>query len=106
MPRLKFSPTVFMLAYCAVYIASLAADLPAFRYYPLEGHLNWGPGKVQDMGPAMAWYGIVANAAVAGGILAVILPDRWLSTPLRRFLWVAPVVALLACAYLMRKFFA
>jgi hypothetical protein len=106
MTRLRFSPTVFMLAYCAVYMAALATDLPAFRYYPLEGHLNWGPGVVEDMGPAMAWYGIMANAVVAGALCAVILPDRWFATPLRRFLWLAPLVAVLACVYLMRRFFA
>jgi hypothetical protein len=106
MMRLRFSPTVFMLVYCAVYIACLAADFPAFRYYPLEGHINWGPGKVADMGPAMAWYGVMVNAFVAGGVLALIIPDRWLSTPLRRMLWIVPVAAMLACVYLMRKFFA
>lgn len=103
---LRFSPTAFMLAYCAVYIACLATDLPAFRYYPLEGHINWGPGKVSDMGPAMAWYGVMANAFVAGGVLGLIVPERWLSTPLRRLLWIAPTVAMLACVYLMKKFFA
>lgn len=103
--RVKFSPTVFMLAYCAIYIACLATDFPAFRYYPLEGVINWGPGKVKDIGPAMAWYGIMANAFIGGGVLAFIVPDRWFATPLRRGLWIAPTAAMLACVYLMKKFF-
>ena len=62
--RLRFSPITFMLAYCLVYIAALLWDLPAFRYYPLHGQLSWGPTVVKGLGPAMAWYGIMAEAAL------------------------------------------
>jgi hypothetical protein len=103
--RLRFSPTVFMLAYCIVYIAALATDLPAFRYYPLHGQFNWGPGKVTGLGPAMAWYGIVLEAAVAGGVLGFVVPGGWVTRALRNFLWLVPLAAMLACAYLMKKFF-
>lgn len=104
--RLKFSPTVFMIVYCVVYIAALKTDLPAFRYYPLDGHFNWGPGKVEGMGPAMAWYGVLLESAVVGGVLAFILPGDWLTRRLRNFLWVAPLAAMLTCVFLMKAFFA
>lgn len=102
---LRFAPAVFMLVYCAVYVAAVATDLPAFRYYPLEGRLNWGPGKVTGIGPAMAWYGIMAEAAIVGAVAAVIVPDGWLRRALRNFLWLIPLAALGACVFLMRIFF-
>jgi hypothetical protein len=103
--RLRFSPITFMLAYCLVYIAALLWDLPAFRYYPLNGQLSWGPAVVKGLGPAMAWYGIMAEAALIAAILAVIVPDHWFAKPLQNFLWSIPVATMVVCAFLMRSFF-
>lgn len=102
----KFSPTIFMLAYCVVYCAALITDLPAFRYYPLTGHLNWGAGKVEGMGPGMAWYGILLEAAVIAAIAAFVVPGEWLTKRLRNFLWIAPLGAMVLSVYLMKGFFA
>lgn len=103
--RLRFSPAVFMLAYCIVYVGAVATDLPAFRYYPLNGHLNWGPGKVTGIGPAMAWYGIMAEAGLVGALAALAVPDGLVRRALPRMLWLVPVAAMLGLAYLMRIFF-
>lgn len=102
---LRFSPAAFMLAYCLAYVVAVAADLPAFRYYPLTGHLNWGPGAVKGAGPGMAWYGVMAEAGLAGLVAAVVLPDRWLQRPFWNVLWIIPVGALAALVFLMRIFF-
>jgi hypothetical protein len=103
--KLRFSPIVFMLAYCLVYTAALLWDLPAFLYYPLGGHFSWGPTVVEGLGPAMAWYGILAEAALIAAILAVIVPDRWFADRMQNVLWTVPVAAMLICTYLMRIFF-
>lgn len=103
--RLRFSPITFMLAYCLVYIAALLWDLPAFRYYPLHGQLSWGPTVVKGLGPAMAWYGIMAEAALIAAVLAVIVPDRWFANRMQNVLWAVPVAAMLICTFLMRTFF-
>ena len=103
--RLRFSPITFMLAYCLVYIAALLWDLPAFLYYPLLGQLSWGPEVVKGLGPAMAWYGIMAEAALIAAILAVIVPDRWFANRMQNVLWAVPVTAMIICTFLMRTFF-
>ena len=103
--RLRFSPAVFMLAYCIVYVAVLATDFPAFRYYPLDGTFSWGAGKATGHGPAMAWYGLMAWAGLAGLVAAVAIPGGWLERRLRNLLWIFPAATLLASLYLMRIFF-
>ena len=103
--RLRFSPIIFMLAYCLIYIAALLWDLPAFLYYPLHGQLSWGPAVVKGLGPAMAWYGIMAEAALVAAILAVIVPDSWFANRMQNVLWTVPVAAMLICTFLMRTFF-
>lgn len=102
--RLRFSPAVFLIAYCAAYLAALAADLPAFRYYPLDGTFSWGTGPQDGHGPSMAWYGLMLNAGAAAAVLALVVPDPVVSR-LRNRLWIFPVAALLGTAFLMRIFF-
>ena len=102
--KLRFSPLVFMAAYCAAYVAVLATDFPAFRYYPLDGAIAWGPAPQEGHGPGMAWYGLMVNAAIAAALLALFVPQSALAW-LRNRLWLFPTAALLASAYLMRIFF-
>jgi hypothetical protein len=53
----------------------------------------------------MAWYGIMAEAALIAAILAVIVPDRWFANRLQNVLWTVPLAAMIICTFLMRTFF-
>ncbi len=57
------------------------------------------------VGPAMAWYGLMADAGIAALILALAIPDRLLDRALRNYLWLFPGGAMLVCVYLLRVFF-
>ena len=103
---LRFSPLAFMAAYCLAYAAALFFDAPLFRYYPLHNLLNWGAGTVKGHGPAMAWYGLMADAALAALAAAFIVPNRWIDRALRNLFAIFPVAAMAVCVVLMWKFFA
>lgn len=104
--KLRFSPIAFMVAYCVVYGLTLFKDFPMFRYFPLHGDFHWGAGKVPGIGPAMAWYGLMAYAALAGLVAGFVVPNSWLDRPLRNLTWVFPVATMLLSVFLMKKFFA
>jgi hypothetical protein len=80
-------------------------DWPLFRYYPLHGDISWGRQALQGIGPAMAWYGLMANAGIVATLLAICIPDRAVDKLLRNYLWLFPVGAMLACIFLLRRFF-
>jgi hypothetical protein len=105
MSRLRLAPTTFMIAYCCVYIFVLAMNLPLFMYYPLHGDFAWGWQGLKGAGPAMAWYGLMANAAIVAVVVAVCVPNRLPDRALRNCLWLVPVAAIVACTFLMRGFF-
>lgn len=48
---------------------------------------------------------MMASAAVAGLAAGVALRDRWIPAALLSWLWLAPLAAMLASAYLLRQFF-
>jgi hypothetical protein len=101
-----FSAPVFSVAFCAAYVAAFALNAPLFSYYPLPGTFVWGGRVLPDAGPSMAWYGLMATAAAVALPLAAVLPERWILARVRRGLWLVPCAAILACAWLLRHFFA
>jgi hypothetical protein len=104
MSRIRFAPGSFVVAYCCVYVFCFANDWPMFRYYPLHGDFTWGKQVLKGVGPAMAWYGLMANAAVAAIVVAVLLPQRAVDRLFRNFLWLFPVAAMLVSVFLLRRF--
>ncbi len=98
----RFSTVAFSLVFSLAYLVALSFDGALFRYYPLTGQFTWGHVSLTDAGPAMAWYGLLATAAVAALPAALLLPQATLAARLRNLLWVLPVVALLGSAWLMR----
>lgn len=98
-------PVTFASVYCVAYVAALAFHWPLFVYYPLVSEFSWGRGSIPDSGPAMAWYGIMATAALVALPLSVVVADGWITARLRGKLWLIPLVAMLACVYLMKAFF-
>jgi hypothetical protein len=100
----RFAPGPFMVAYCCAYAFCFATDTPMFRFYPLHGDLSWGWAVVRGIGPAMAWYGLLANALLAGLLAALVVPQAALDRVLRNSAWAAPAAALLLSVYLLRRF--
>ncbi len=94
----------FTVVFSLFYIVVFAYDLSLFLYYPLPGRFSLAPLGA-DAGPAMHWYGMMASAAVAGLAAGVVLRDRWIPAALLSWLWLAPLAAMLASAYLLRQFF-
>lgn len=105
MNRPKFAPTTFAVAYACAYVLVLAMHLPLFLYYPLNGQFVWGREEIGGVGPSMAWYGLMASAAIIGVLAALIVSDGLLNKVLRNYLWPLPVAAIVGCTYLMRHFF-
>lgn len=102
----RISPVAFALAYCVAYTVVLALDWPLFNYYPQVGEFTWGwDSPLENAGPSMAWYGLMASAGGIALVCAVIIRDRVAATALRNALWLFPLGAMLACVYLMRIFF-
>lgn len=103
--KLRFSPVIFGLTYCVVYVVALSREAAIFLYYPRVRRFAWGWDPLQDVGPSMAWFGLMASSALAGVIAGVVLANEDLLVTPRRFLWILPMFALLGAVYLMRHFF-
>jgi len=102
--KVRFSPAVFLVAFCCAYIFVFANDWPLFRYYPLHGEISWGR-TLHGTGPAITWYGLMTSAAIFASLLAICIPDRVVDRLFRHYLWLFPGAAMLACIFLLRHFF-
>ena len=107
----------YATAFAILYVVALKLDLALFTVYPSLGIALLGTHHSRDtvdpamgfLAPAMYWYGWTATAALgalAVGLVAVSVPERWT----RRFrfgwmLWVIPVLAMIGCVYLTLPWF-
>lgn len=94
----------FTVGFCLVYPLVFAMDWPLFVYFPQVQRLHWG-STAHDIGPGMHWYGLVATSALAGLVLGVVCRSSWLGPRVTRWLWLAPVFAMLGAVVLLRHFF-
>lgn len=101
----RLSPVVFSVVYCVAYIAVLSMDAPLFKYYPQTGQFSWGWRSLPGVGPSMAWYGLMAYAAIAGLVASLVDREEKLAGLLRNWLWLFLLAAMIGCLYLMRIFF-
>ena len=106
----------FATAFAVLYVVAVKLDLALLTVYPSLGVVVTGTHRSRDavapaLGgflPAMYWYGWTATAAVGAlvvGLVAASLPERWTSRLWSGWLWVAPVVAMIACVYLTMPWF-
>lgn len=102
--KLRISPIAFMLAFCCTYAFVFAKNWPLFLYYPLHGDFNWGFRLTKGIGPAIAWYGLMADAGIVAAVAAVCIPSRAFNA-LRNFLWIFPIGAMLVAVFLLRRLF-
>jgi hypothetical protein len=103
--KIRLSPVTFTVVYCISYIAVLALDAPLFRYYPAVKQFAWEWQLLEGVGPAMAWYGLMASAALVALGAATVVPSQPIAARLRNYLWCVPLAAVLGCVFLMRQFF-
>ena len=99
-----FSRPGFTVGSCLAYPVVFAADWPLFVYFPQVQRFHWG-AAAQGTGPGMHWYGLVATSALVGLVVALVAREAWFSPRLRRWLWLAPAVAMLGSVVLLRHFF-
>ena len=104
MSRFKFAAGPFLILYCLGYAVVFAKDWPLFVYYPLVDEWYWGASALSGKGPGMAWYGLMANAAIFAGIVTAVIPPRLSERLTGNYLWVFPVGSMLVSVYLLRRF--
>jgi hypothetical protein len=105
--------SVFALVYALCFVAADQSLFPhnaLFAYYPALGEFHWSPlpGKLQQTGPVMLWYGWVANAAIAGLIaagIALAFPPGGFARHWPKLVIAAPTVAFLVLCYYERLWF-
>lgn len=102
---MSFSPGAFLVAFCIAYSLVFAMHWPLFQYFPLTGKFVWGRTPLPASGPAMAWYGLTASAALAAAVCAVVVPQGVVEGALRNRLWLFPVATIFVCVFLLRQFF-
>lgn len=104
--KLSWSPRAFSILFCVAYVAVFATETPLFRYYPVNGEWAWGPSDTAThVGPGMAWYGLMASAALVALVGAFLVSDAWLAARLKSAQWIFPYAAVAGCVFLLRAYF-
>lgn len=107
MTRLRLAAAPFAIGYSCAYAVVFAYDWPLFIYFPLVGEWYWGGEILPEKGPGMAWYGLMASAAIAGAVFAALLPsrlsERLTNHPWSNYLWVFPLASMLVSVFLLRQ---
>ena len=119
---MTFSPAFrrFALAYATafglVYVIARARGLALFTVYPSLNIVLPGMHRSKDvvdpamefLAPEMWWYGWTATAALGAfvfGSTVALLPARWSRRFWPEWVWLAPILAMIACAYLTIPWF-
>jgi hypothetical protein len=103
-------------AFAVLYVVALKLDLALFTVYPSQGIILMGTHHSRDivdpamgfLAPAMYWYGWTATAALGALLVATVaatIPRQWSRLFSQRWLWVTPVLAMIACVYLTLPWF-
>jgi len=97
---------VFGIFFGILYVICDMAALPMFTYHPGTGRIDPGFARARpDEGPAMYWYGWIANSALGAsilGVLATLLPETIRSKFPLALAWVVPIVLLPLLIYSLK----
>jgi len=91
-----------------IYVICEMQNWPLFTYHPATNQIDWlyAP-PVRNQGPAMHWYGWIANAAIGSGVLGVLatmLPERIVNRIPLSLVWIMPLAAVPVLIYALRFF--
>jgi hypothetical protein len=104
-PLLRALP-IFSIAYAVLYVIAMYFNIAMFVHYPQTGVWAWHdvPGQA---GPAMYWYGWIANAAIGAAIISV--PLAYPPVLQRRIAptgaWLVPLLSMLTVLFIIRSWF-
>ncbi|WJR81631.1 hypothetical protein [Bradyrhizobium sp. NP1] len=98
------------------YVVALAKDCALFTVFPSLGVVLAGTHHSRDvadpamgfLAPAMYWYGWAATAALGAlmvGLVAAALPGRSARYVWSGWVWLIPVLSMIACVYLTLPWF-
>jgi hypothetical protein len=115
-PAFRRFVSAYATTFAVLYVVAVKLDLALFTVYPSLGVVLLGTHHSRDvvapsMGsflPATYWYGWTATAALGAlvvGLVVAPLPERWTPWLWSGSLWVAPVIAMIACIYLTMPWF-
>jgi hypothetical protein len=97
---------VFAIAAPVIYVICEMRNWPLFTYHPGTGGLNWFYAPAgRDQGPAMHWYGWLANTLIGStllGGLASLLPERITRGIPLSLTWILPLAALPFLIYALK----
>ena len=103
-------------AFAVLYVVALKLDLALFTVYPSLGVVLLGTHHSRDitapsmafLAPAMYWYGWAATAALGALIVALVaasLPGRSVRNFWSGWVWIIPILSMIACVYLTLPWF-
>ena len=97
---------VFAIATPIIYVICEMRNWPLFTYHPGTNRvdLGWAPA-VKDQGPAMHWYGWIANTLLVAGLLglaAAKLPESIVKRIPLSLIWILPLAAIPILVYGLR----
>ncbi len=106
----------FGTAFAVLYVVALAKDLALFTVFPSLGIVLAGTHHSRDvadpamgfLAPAMYWYGWAATAALGALIVALVaasFAERLVRYVWPGWVWVIPVLSMIACVYLTLPWF-
>ena len=104
-PLLRALP-LFSAIYAVFYVIAMYFNIAMFVLYPQTGVWSWHdvPGQ---KGPAMYWYGWIANAAIGAAIISVLL--AYLPVLQRRVgatgAWLVPLLSMATVLFIIRSWF-
>jgi hypothetical protein len=105
-PRFGSFSLVFGICFAIFYVVCDMAALPMFTYHPGTDRIEFGFARARpDEGPAMYWYGWIANSALGASILgglATLLPEKIRGKIPLALAWVVPVLLLPVLIYSLK----
>jgi hypothetical protein len=115
-PAFRRFAFAFGVGFALIYAIARARGLALITVYPSLGIVLLGMRRSRDvadpamdfLAPGMWWYGWTATAAFGAlliGSIAALLPARWSRRFWPGWVWVAPALAMMACAYLTIPWF-